>query len=182
MLWKVISTKDVYTSKWMRVTEDQVETDFGQRLMYNVLHRDDFALVIPFDGEKFVLIGQYRYPVDKFSWEFPMGMSAGLSMDEVARAELSEEAGLTAGSIKLLGTFYVAPGHATQACHAYFATELIGGVQQLETGEEGMEIKRVSFRELKQMISDGTITDGPTMAAFSYLYTTGWVSENIKAV
>ena len=182
MLWKVISTKDVYTSKWMRVTEDQVETDFGQHLMYNVLHRDDFALVIPWDGEKFILVGQYRYPVDKFSWEFPMGTAAGLSMDEVALAELSEEAGLTASLIKLLGTFYVANGHATQACHAYVATNLIAGAQHLEVGEEGMEIKRVSFAELEELIRTGGIKDGPTIAALGLLYTTGWVSENIKAV
>ncbi len=179
MPWKVHSTKDVYTSKWMRVTEDEVETDFGKRLMYNVLHRTDFSLVIPWDGEKFVLVGQYRYPIDAYSWEFPMGSADEHSPDEVAARELAEETGMTAGVMQKIGMFYVANGHCTQACHAYLATDLVEGEQHLEAGEEGMGVRRVSFDALSQMINDGTIKDGPTISAFAYLHTSGWVKKNI---
>lgn len=177
MSWKVLSTKDVYVSKWMRVTEDELETDHGKRLTYNVLHRDDFALVIPWDGERFVLVGQYRYPVDKYSWEFPMGSSVDHAMDQVAVHELKEETGMTAEIIKPIGTYFVANGHCTQTCYAYVATELKEGEQELEPGEEGMQVKRVTPAELKQMIAEGEIKDGPTISAFCLLLTSGWLDK-----
>lgn len=70
MSWKVKSSKEVYRNKWMWVTEDEVETDFGEKLTYGVVHKKPFTLIILWDGKKFTLVGQYRHAIKKFSWEF----------------------------------------------------------------------------------------------------------------
>ncbi len=58
----------------MTITEDKVVTDYGDDLTYSVVKKGSFVIVIPWDGDKFTLVGQYRYAVDDFDWEFPEGL------------------------------------------------------------------------------------------------------------
>lgn len=175
MTWKTKSSKSVFKNKWMEITEDIVETPLGKTVNFGVVHKKPFALIVPWDGEHLTLVGQYRYPVDCFSWEFPMGhFEEHDSIEDTAREELEEEAGLQAKNIKEVTSFFLAPGHHTKVCHVFLATDLIESQQRLEEQEEGMEVKKVTIDELKSMIETGETKDGPTIAAF-YL-----VSELLK--
>ena len=169
MAWKKLSSKQVYKNKWMEVTEDEIETDFGKKLTFGVVRKEPFALIIPWNGKKFTLVGQYRYPVESFSWEFPQGHFEHDSIEETAKEELREEAGLYAEKIEVIGETFLAPGHHSQICHMFLATGLTQGEKELEESEEGMETKEVTFKELGEMIRSGEIKDGPTLAAFAML-------------
>lgn len=164
----------------MEVTEDEVETDFGKRLTYGVVHKDPWALIIPWDGNNLFLVGQYRYPVDEFSWEFPQGHFEHESIIETAKHELKEETGLTALSINEVAVFNLAPGHHSQKCHVFLATELTEGQRELEASEEGMKIKKISFDEFRVMIARGEILDGPTIVAFGIIAAKKLIVEDKK--
>jgi len=166
---KKLSSKQVYKNKWMEVSEDEVETESGKRLIFGVVHKEPFALIIPWDREKFTLVGQYRYPVESFSWEFPQGHFEHNSIEETAKEELKEETGLKAEKIEEIGKLFLAPGHHSQICHAVLANGLGEGKREIEESEEGMEIKKVSVEEFKEMVKNGGIKDGPTIAAFGIL-------------
>lgn len=169
MAWKKLSSKEVYKNKWMKVTEDLVETDFGEQLTFGVVKKDPFALIIPWDGKYLILVGQYRYPVDDFSWEFPAGHFSHNSIEKTAREELKEEAGLEAATIKHVYSLYLAPGHHTQICEIFLATNLRDGKQELEVAETGMKTKKVKPEEFSKMIKENKIKDGPTLAAFGII-------------
>ncbi|MFH1207840.1 MAG: NUDIX hydrolase [Patescibacteria group bacterium] len=169
MAWKKVSSKSVYKNKWMEITEDQVVTDYGKQLTYGVVHKEPFALIIPWDGRHVYLVGQYRYPVDEYSWEFPQGHGEHSSVLETARIELEEETGLMAKTIKEVATFNLAPGHHSQKYYVFLATDLIQGKNNLEPSELGMKVKKVTFDELKRLIADNIITDSPTMAAYGII-------------
>lgn len=169
MVWKQLSSKSVYKNKWMEITEDQVETDFGKRLTYGVVHKEPYALIIPWDGTHLFLVGQYRYPVDEYSWEFPQGHFEHENIVETARIELREETGLTAGKLQEVAVFNLAPGHHSQKCHIFLATDLNVGVNEPEESEEGMKLKRVTLDELQKLIAAGEVTDGPTIAAYGII-------------
>lgn len=173
MSWKKISSKQVYKNKWMEITEDEVETEFGKRLTFGVVRKEPFALIIPWDGEKFTLVGQYRYSVESFSWEFPQGHFQNNSIEETATGELREETGLKAEKIEEIGKLFLAPGHHSQICHIFLATGLIEGEKDLEEAEEGMKTKKVSIDEFKEMVKKEEIKDSPTIAAFGLLNTKG---------
>ena len=175
MSWKKLSSEEKYRSPWMFVTEDKVETDFGKTLTWSVVHQSACAMVIPWDGERFKLVGLYRHPIDRYSWEFPSGSVSGVTMDEAAKRELKEEAGLTAEKYERLGDFYLENGTTTQSMDLYVATGLQAGETEHDDGEEGMKTKQVTLAELYAMINDGTIKDGPTVAALGYLHTSGWI-------
>ncbi len=169
MKWKIISTEQKYKNKWMTVTEDVFENVDGKRLTYGVVRKEPCALIIPWDGKVFTLVGQYRHPNDYFSWEFPQGHLEHGSVEKTAIKELKEETGLTAEKIEQLAHFYLAPGHHTQEYFVFLATGLREGKQELEESEEGMVTKKIAPRELEKMISDGLIKDGPTLAACGLL-------------
>lgn len=153
----------------MRITEDEVETGSGKKMTYGVVHKKPFALIIPWDGERFTLIGEYRYFVDSFSWGFPQGHYEHDSIEQTAIQELREETGQTARSIRGIGSFWIGPGAITQECIVFLATDLCDGETDREETEEDMEIKKVSLQEIKEMIKSGEIKDGPTITALSIL-------------
>lgn len=168
MAWQVLSSKEIYRNRWLWLTEDEVKLDSGHLATYAVFHKKPFALIIPWDGERFTLVGQYRYQIRSHSWEFPQGHFEHTSIEETANRELKEETGMTARKIETLASFYVASGAIDQECHVFLATELSNGESELEESEEGLETKQVTLSELQQLIRGGELKDGPTIAALSY--------------
>lgn len=167
MSWKTIRSKEVYKNKWMTVSEEEGKTNFGKNFLYGIVHKEPAALIIPWDGTRFTLVGQYRYPIDKDTWEFSQGHFEHGSIEETARIELKEETGISADSLKIIGTFYVAPGHHTQICKVFLAEGLTEGETNPEDSEEGMKTKKVTLNELEDMIAKGEMQDGPSLAALS---------------
>lgn len=152
----------------MSVTEDQVVTDHGDQVTFGIVHKEPAVYIIPWDGERLTLVGQYRYPVKAFSWEFPAGHMEHDNLEAAARAELEEEAGLVADTIVKIGDFYLAPGYSNQIGHVYLATGLSEGTQKLETAERGMQIKNVTQEELSDLIRRGEVKDGPTITSLQF--------------
>jgi len=104
MTWKTLSSKKIYQNRYMTVTEDELLTDHGDKVTFGIVHKNPAILIIPWDGGKLTLVGQYRHVVDLFSWEFPAGHYEHASVEAAARAELEEEAGLLANQLTPLGT------------------------------------------------------------------------------
>ena len=169
MSWKIKSSKSVYKNRWMEVTEDVVESDSGKEMTFGIVRKKPFALIIPWDGKYFTLVKQYRPAVEVYTLEFPAGHFEHSSIEETAKKELEEETGLRAEKIIEVGDFFLGPGHHSQICHVFLATELTEDKQNLEEWEEGLEVIKVTAEELKQMIKDGEIKDGPSIAAFGMM-------------
>ncbi|WP_299958705.1 NUDIX hydrolase [uncultured Modestobacter sp.] len=169
---RTTSTREVYRNPWIRLREDAIELDDGSPGIYSVVERPDFGLVIPAERNGFWLVEQYRHPLGRRSWEFPQGTwptGAGGSAEELARAELAEETGLRAGSLRHLGHLDLAPGLATQEFDVWLATDLTVGPTAREASEADMVSAFVTEAELRAMVADGRFTDGPSLAALSLL-------------
>ncbi len=168
MAWKKISSRKVYKNKWIEVTEDRIRNEEGEELTYGVVRKAPFALIIPWDRRRVTLVGQYRYAVDSYSWEFPQGHYEHDSIEETAREELREETGLRAGKIKKIAEFHLAPGLTSQIGNIFLATELSEGETSFEKSEVAMDmkVKKITLQEFEEMAARGEIKDGPTLAAF----------------
>ncbi|HEX7017769.1 MAG TPA: NUDIX hydrolase [Patescibacteria group bacterium] len=172
---KKLSSKIVYQNPWMTVREDDVEFANGHQGIFGVVDKTDFALIIPFDGEKFHLVKQYRYATQQDSIEFPQGKhEAGskISPVDLANAELKEETGLVAGKVEEIGFLHEAAGYSNQGFHIYLATELVQEESKLEVTEADLEHLTMTVEELETAMRRGKITDAPTVAAYGLLQIT----------
>lgn len=171
-----IGSREVYRNAWLSVREDDIEFADGTRSIYGIVDKADYAVVLAVeesaDGTLFHLVEQYRYAIGRRSLEFPMGgWPAGRAgtAEDLARAELREETGLTAGSWTHLGHLVQSTGHSSQAFDVYLATDLVPGAHEREATESDMEHRVVTEDEFCDLIAGGGITDSPTVAAYGML-------------
>jgi 8-oxo-dGTP pyrophosphatase MutT (NUDIX family) len=167
-----VATREVYRNNWMSVREDAIRRADGSEGIYGVVDKPTYALIIPLDGDRVLLVDQFRYPVAERRWEFPQGTAPGLTEvppGDVARRELREETGLRAETITELGRLEVAPGMSSQRGHVYLATDLTEGAPEREIEEQDMTTAWFARADVEKMIMAGGITDAQTVAAYTLL-------------
>jgi 8-oxo-dGTP pyrophosphatase MutT (NUDIX family) len=167
-----LSTREIYRNQWLSLREDQIAFADGSPGLYTVVDKRDFAVVIPYTGEGYWLVQQYRYALGRRAWEFPQGgWPAGHSgtREELAVAELREETGLRADHFVHLGRLDSAPGYATNGFDAFLATGLHEGAPRREATEADMIHAYVSEAELRRMVAAGEFTDSHSVAALALM-------------
>jgi 8-oxo-dGTP pyrophosphatase MutT (NUDIX family) len=164
------ATTLVYKNRWMSLREDRIRLPDGSPGIYTVVDKPTAALIIPMEDDGFHLIEQFRYPLGRRSWEFPSGTwpdEREAPAEDLARAELAEETGLRAATLRRLGRLALAPGITSQECDVFLATGLTPGPPAREDTEQGMAQRWIGRAELERMIRSGEITDSPTIAAYA---------------
>ncbi len=165
-----LSSRLVYENRWLRLREDQVRRQDGSTGMYSVLERAEFAVICPVQDGMVHLVEQFRYPIGRRSWEFPMGTwewRADVDPLALAAGELREETGLRAGTLIEIGRVFQAPGYSDQAGRVFFATDLSEGARALEQEEQDMVQGQFPLAEFERMIRDGVVQDVITIGAFA---------------
>jgi 8-oxo-dGTP pyrophosphatase MutT (NUDIX family) len=169
-----VSSRVVYQNAWMTVREDEVRRASGARGIFGVVDKPASTLIVPYTGDGFWLVEQYRYMVGGRYWEFPQGTlpdRAEAEPEELARHELAQETGLRAGAIRRIGGFFHAYGMSSQACNVWLATDLIPEPEVLapDPEEDDLVARWFARDEVERMIRDATIADLATIAAYGLL-------------
>ncbi|BBZ42974.1 ADP-ribose pyrophosphatase [Mycobacterium parmense] len=153
----------------MVLREDDIRRPDGSLGIYSVVDKPTYALVLPYDGRRFRLVEQFRYPLGVRRWEFPQGTAPGLAdhdPTELAARELREETGLRAESLELLGRLDVAAGMTSQRGWVFLATGIIEGESELEHEEQDLRSSWFSREEVEEMMRSGVMTDAQSIAAY----------------
>ncbi len=155
--WKKLGTRRVYTNPWMEVFEDDVIRPDGTNGVYGktVFGKSIATVVLRPDGNM-LLVGQWRYLLDQYTWEVPTG---GCNKGEVpldaAKRELLEEAGITAKQWTPLGTITIP--HIIDEGHLFLVEVITEGAQQTES-IEALQKHWLPFTDALQLVDDGVIT------------------------
>ena len=154
----------------MEVHRQEIIRPDGKQKPYWVLNRSgDFSVIVPvFPDMTTTLVGQYRVPIRKYLWEFPMGTVKGANPLATAKEELRQETGLTAASWRKVGHIYVAAGFSGQRAHIFTASGLTEGIAEPEE-DEYIDTKRIKLQEVRRMMREGIMIDGPSIIAFHLL-------------
>lgn len=169
--WTILDSHIVYDNPWISLTEFKVINPSGGNGIYGKVHFKHIAVgVIPFDAKwNTWLVGQYRFPLDQYSWEIPEG---GGRTDEdpldAAKRELLEETGLVANKWTKICTLHLSNSVSDEMSVIYMARELEQQVSAPEDTEQ-LCIKKIPFDELVRMQKDGEITDAMSVAAIQQI-------------
>ncbi len=164
--WTTLTAKPQYDNPWIRVVEHDVLKPNGSPGIYGVVRYKNLAIgVIPIhaDGST-VLVGQYRYPLDVYSWEIPEGGGAR-SADPLdsAKRELVEETGLSAGKWLRFIDLHLSNSVSDEHAISFLAWDLTEGAAQPDDTEL-LQLRRVPFAEAVRMAMAGEITDAMAVA------------------
>lgn len=164
--WTTLSIRQVYDNPWITVEEHQVLNPSGNPGIYGKVHFKNFGIgIIPIDhAQNTWLVGQYRYTLNEYSWEVPMGGGPiGIDILESAKRELKEEAGLTAGRWSNILRFHNSNSVSDELGFIFLAEDIEEGEPEFEETEK-LLIRKLPFREALDMVMDGVITDGLSVA------------------
>ena len=157
-----MSVREIYENPWIKVDEHQVLNPSGGKGIYGKVHFKNKAIgIIPVDKENNTwLVGQWRYPLNEWSWEIPEG-GGKLDLDplESAKRELKEETGITATQWKMIQRTHLSNSVSDEEGFIFLAEGLVEGNTELEETEADMKVWKLSLREAVQMVIDGKITD-----------------------
>ena len=165
--WQIKGQKQVYDNPWIGVTEYEVINPSGGKGIYGKVHFKGLAIgVLPLDEHmNTYLVGQYRVPLDQYSWEIPEGGGA-LEIDPVlsAQRELMEETGLVAQSWTRIVEMHLSNSVSDEYSIVYLARELSQHTACPEETEQ-LQVRKLPFEEAYQMVEQGKITDSMSVAA-----------------
>ncbi len=159
--WQTHSSATAYQNNWLTIRHEEVTTPAGTPGVYGVVSFKNKAVgVIPIDAEgNTYLVGQYRYPLNEYSWEIPEGGSpiGTAPLDSVQR-ELREETGLEARKWTKIARIHTSNSATDEEGFLYIAEELVQGDHEPEETED-LQIRKMPLAEAVQMATDGRITD-----------------------
>ena len=164
--WQILGTEVKYHNPWISVREDQVRNPGGGRGIYGVVSMKNKALgIVPVDAEGNTwLVGQYRYPLNEYSWEIPMG--GGLLEHDIlasAQRELKEETGLTAARWTRIARLHTSNSVTDEEGFVYLAEDLTQGDLEPEETED-LRLWKLPLAEAISMVMADRITDGISVA------------------
>lgn len=164
--WKTLRKKTIYQNPWIRLEEHDIINPAGKEGFYGKVHFKNKAMaIIPIDEEGNTwLVGQYRYTLDEYSWEIPMG-GGPIEDDwlESAKRELKEETGLTAGKWTQVLRIHTSNSVTDEEGFVYLAQDLTEGETEFEETEV-LQIRKLPFKEVVEMVMRGDITDSLSIA------------------
>jgi len=165
--WKTTKINPIYENPWIKVEQHDVINPAGNEGIYGKVHFKNRAMgIIPMDKDGNTwLVGQYRYPLEEYAWEIPMG---GGPIDEdkleSAKRELKEETGLIAEKWTEIMKIHTSNSVTDEVGFVYLAENLTQGETEFEETEI-LKIKKLPFTEVLGMVMNGKITDGISIAA-----------------
>ena len=159
--WKTLGVTKVYDNAWISVDEHDVVNPSGNPGIYGKIHFKNLACgIIPIDedGDTWI-VGQYRYALDRYSWEIPMGgVPVGADPLAGAQRELKEETGLTADRWRSILDVDISNSITDEAGIVYVAEGLTHGEPEFEDTER-IEIRKLPFDDVVRMVDAGEIAD-----------------------
>jgi 8-oxo-dGTP pyrophosphatase MutT (NUDIX family) len=165
--WEIIKTETPYDNNWLTIYHHEVLNPNHNPGIYGEVHFKNFAIgILPLDHQmNTYIVGQYRFPLKKYTWEMPEG-GGKRDVDPLvsAKRELLEEVGLVAGKWQLIQELELSNSATDEIAYIYLAQDLQQDIPRPEDTEV-LEIRKIPFAEMVKMVEKGEIKDAMTVAA-----------------
>ncbi|MBI3981362.1 MAG: NUDIX hydrolase [Gemmatimonadetes bacterium] len=169
-----LASRRAYAGRIVQLDIDTFRAPSGSILELEIIRHAGAAAVVPLlspvgaADPSILLIRQYRYAAGGVLWEIPAGvLEPGESPLDCARRELREETGASAESFQHLTTIFTTPGFTDEQIHLFLASGITTGDAR-PAPDEFMEVQARPMSRVLEMIRDGEIRDGKSIAALLF--------------
>ncbi len=170
---RLIDSRVVHRGRYLDVRVETTERADGSRHERDIVrHPGAVAIVALDEADRLLLVRQWRQPAGRSLLEIPAGTldrdaeTGAIEDPELAsRRELEEETGYRAADWEKLGTFWTAPGFASELMHLYVATGLTpaGNGRLTPDADEALELIRVPRADALAAVERGEVHDAKTL-------------------
>ncbi len=141
-----------------------------RRRDFVVVHAPDWVNVIAHTvDDRLVLVNQFRYGIDAFSWEIPGGViEPGEDPVEAGVRELLEETGYAGASARLLASVHPNPAFMDNRCHLVLVENCRLVAPPAWDADEELETAAVPVAEVYARARTGGITHSLVLDALLF--------------
>ena len=165
-----VSSTPIDHSGFLKINRDQVRLPNGNVHTRIVVRHPGAACVLAVtEADEVVLVRQWRYATGQALLELPAGkLDAGEDPAVCAARELEEETPYRAQSVRLLHTFYTAPGFCDEKMYLYLAEGITPTSTRKPDQDEFVETVLLSRQAVREAIANNQIQDGKTLVGLQY--------------
>jgi 8-oxo-dGDP phosphatase len=180
-VFETTSSETLHTGKIFALRRDQVRMPGGKDVTREVVeHFGAVAVVAMDDDGNIPMVYQYRHPFGRRLWELPAGLLDvhGEPAHLTAARELKEEAGLRAGTWRVLVDLDSTPGFSDESVRVYLATGLSEvGRPEAHDEEADMTLQWYPLAEAARKVLNGEIVNAIAVAGIlaAHAVTTGFL-------
>ena len=163
--WETVEERVIFRNEYIGLRNDKAKRPDGKIVDYGVIGNRDFSGVVCLTTQKkLVLVRQYRYPWQAFSWEIPSGViESGETPEDAAYREIKEETGFSIKELHFLVKSHPF-GMARGWSYLYFAELDANQIEGLSLDpNEFLYTGYFSLEEVCDMIKFGQIIHAPSL-------------------
>ncbi|HUZ09965.1 MAG TPA: NUDIX hydrolase [Acidimicrobiales bacterium] len=165
--FRQVGEEEIFGGWLFRVARTHLVDPDGEAFDRDVVRHPGAVAVVPVaDDGTVTLVRQFRPALGRSVLEIPAGTCDvdGEPLEETARRELAEEAGLDASGLRRLAAVHNSPGYTDQLTTIFLAT----GLSPCPTDRSGVEERFMSTEtfdlgDLPTLVDDGTLVDETTV-------------------
>jgi ADP-ribose pyrophosphatase len=164
----LLTSENLYEGRALSLRSDRIRLENGRETLVEIVRHADSVVMVPVDDQGHVwFVRQYRHSAGREMLELPAGT---LRQDEeptaCAARELREETGMGSRDIFSIGSFFLAPGYATEYMHVYLARGLFPDPHPADE-DEVIAVEAVSLEKARMWMHGGTLQDAKSIAALA---------------
>jgi ADP-ribose pyrophosphatase len=164
----------IYEGRVFSVEVERRRFPNGRTHEVEIVRHAPSVVLVPIEPDgRLVIVGQYRAPLDRETWEFPAGrVNPREPVEDAARRECEEEIGRVPGRLERLGALYPAPGFCDEQLIFFRALDLRpppADSPHHPDEDEDIRVRTVSVAEARAMVASGEVVDLKTAYALTLL-------------
>lgn len=115
--------------------------------------------------DRIVFVRQYRPGIGRSSLELPGGrLRPDEAPEEAANREMEAETGIKPLDLRLVGTFYPAPGYSSEEVYCFVSQQMEPGMMRFDESED-LQVEFMPFFEAMEAARHGEIVDARSIIA-----------------
>ena len=160
-MWKILSSEELVSSRWVSVAREKVQLPNGIEIedFYKVRVSDASAVIAITEDGKIILKSEYRHCYERELIELPSGVFEPGEKDplEVAKRELFEETGYFSDDWVYLGGTIENSAKLTNTIHLFMARKCKRVSEQHLDRTEDISVHVLPLKEAVEMVIDNRI-------------------------